>query len=166
MVDLLVTYLQMTEPPRGEPLHIPDLETSITREVPRAEAYLLLYRAIGDYVQWDHRLRMSHDELVQFLNATSSHIYVLRWNTEAVGLCEFEGVGTPDIELVHFGVVPAMQGRGLGRYLLDRALRAVWSYGPRRIWLHTDTNDHRNAISTYMRADFKIYKRQMETFDD
>ncbi|MBB2202073.1 GNAT family N-acetyltransferase [Gluconacetobacter tumulisoli] len=166
MVDLLVTYLHMTEPPRGAPILTPDLGTSITREMPCAEAYLPLYRAVGDHVKWDHRLRMSRDELTQFLNAASTHVYVLRRNNEAVGLCEFEGVGRPDIELVHFGVVPAIQGRGLGRYLLDRALRAVWSYGPRRIWLHTDTNDHRNALATYMRAGFEMYRRQVETFPD
>lgn len=138
----------------------------MTRDVPGAEACLLLYRAIGDDVQWDHRLHMSHGALVRFLDAASTHVYVLRRNDEAVGLCEFEGVGPPDVELVHFGIVPALQRRGLGRYLLDRALRAIWSYGPRRIWLHTDTNDHRNALATYMRADFRIYQRQVETFPD
>ena len=68
--------------------------------------------------------------------------------------------------MVNFGLVPAMQGMKLGPFLLDRALRAVWQNGPRRIWLHTDTNDHPRAATVYARAGFLPYCQRLEHFDD
>ena len=129
-------------------------------------SYIILYRAVGGPVQWDQRLRMAAGGLERLLALPSTHIHVLRVEGVAAGLCEFNGVGQPDVELVHFGLVPAFQGRRLGPFLLDRALRAVWSHAPQRVWLHTDTYDHPSAQSVYGRAGFKAYAQRVETFPD
>ena len=166
MVDLLVSYLEMTVAPAGAPVPAPLANVGVARERLTRTDYLALYRAVGDAVQWDQRLRLPVTELDALLRDEATHIYVLRCDSMASGLAEFERVGSADIEMVNFGLVPAMQGKKLGPFLLDRALRAVWQHGPRRIWLHTDTNDHPKAIGTYERAGFSHYKRQMETFPD
>jgi ribosomal protein S18 acetylase RimI-like enzyme len=72
----------------------------------------------------------------------------------------------PVVELTHFGLAPAFQGRKLGPFLLDQSLRAVWSQKPERLWLHTDTCDHPAAQSVYSRAGFTAYAQRMETFPD
>ena len=72
----------------------------------------------------------------------------------------------PSFELCNFGVVASFQGRGLGPYLLDRALREVWVYQPQRIWLHTDEQDHPAAIRTYERAGFRLYDQRLHDPDD
>lgn len=166
MVDLLVTYMEMTAPPVGAPVQPPSPDATSRRERITAAEYLDLYRRIGAPVQWDSRLKMNVADLDRWLAAASSHVNVLRLNGRAVGLCEFEGVGMPEVELVHFGLDPAIQGRGLGSYLLDHSLRGCWSFGPGRIWLHTDTNDHPVAASVYAKAGFTAYRRQIETFAD
>jgi GNAT superfamily N-acetyltransferase len=166
MVELLVTYMAMTAPPAGTPLPVPVAHASIRREALAADDYRALYRAIGDAVQWDQRLRMPASELEALLNDPATHLHVLRLHGEAIGLCEFERVGAPAVELVNFGLVPAAQGRRLGPWLLDHALRAVWAIGPERIWLHTDTNDHPKAVATYERAGFRPYRQSLETFPD
>jgi ribosomal protein S18 acetylase RimI-like enzyme len=166
MVDLFVTYLEMTSPPSGLALSPASTGTTIQREVLDPSQYLALYRAVGEPLQWDQRLRMPADDLRDFLSRSSTLVYVLRVEGQAVGFCEFDGVGGAEVELVHFGLVPAFQGRKLGPCLLDRALREIWSYAPQRIWLHTDTNDHPKAKSTYQRAGFRIYAGRMETFPD
>ncbi|MDZ4736472.1 MAG: GNAT family N-acetyltransferase [Rhodospirillaceae bacterium] len=166
MVDLLVTYLEMTAPPAGPALPPPLTGAAIAREPLDADSYLALYRAVGDAVQWDDRLRMTKAALDAFLRDPTTHIYVLRLNGAPVGLCEFDGVGKPETELTNFGLVPDAQGRRLGPWLLDHALRDVWVNGPRRIWLHTDTNDHPDAEAVYRQAGFEIFRRRMETFPD
>ncbi len=128
--------------------------------------YVSLYRAVGEPVQWDQRLRMATEDLKHLLALPSTHIHVLRVAGEAAGLCEFNGVGQPEVELTHFGLVPAFHGRRLGPFLLDRALRAAWSHAPQRVWLHTDTYDHPAAQSVYRRAGFEPYEQRMETFPD
>ncbi|MEX2296505.1 MAG: GNAT family N-acetyltransferase [Dongiaceae bacterium] len=166
MVDLLVTYLEMTAPPPAPALDAPVPGAAIAREQLDPDSYLALYRTVGEAVQWDDRLRMTRAALDTFLRDPATHIYVLRLNGIAVGLCELDGVGEPETELTNFGLVPDAQGRKLGPWLLDHALRAAWGYKPHRIWLHTDTNDHPGAEAVYRRAGFEVFRRRMETFPD
>jgi GNAT superfamily N-acetyltransferase len=166
MVDLLVTYMEMLAPPQGAPLAPPLPGAIVACEKLDLSSYLDLYRAVGGPVQWDQRLRMAEADLETLLDDDATHIHVLRVDGEAAGLCEFNEVGQPAVELVHFGLVPAFQGRRLGPFLLDRALRAAWSHRPERLWLHTDTHDHPAAQSVYGRAGFRAYTRRIETFPD
>lgn len=166
MVNLLVTYMEMLAPPQGAPLASPLPQAIVARERLDPSGYLDLYRAVGGPVQWDQRLRMAEAELETLLADDATHIHVLRVDGEAAGFCEFNEVGQPSIELVHFGLVPAFQGRRLGPFLLDRALRAAWARRPERIWLHTDTHDHPAAQSVYGRAGFRAYTQRIETFPD
>lgn len=166
MVELLVTYLDMSQPPRGAALSSPEVAAGLTRERLSLASYLDLYRTIGTPLDWDQRLRMPRDDLAVLLASPSTWLNVLRVDGVAAGFCEFNGVGEPAVELAHFGLTDAFQGRGLGPYLLDSSLRSVWMEQPERVWLHTDTNDHPKALSVYLRAGFSIRERRMERFLD
>jgi GNAT superfamily N-acetyltransferase len=165
MVSLLVTYMEMTAPP-ALPAVEPPLDAVVQCERMAAVDYLDLYRRVGAPVQWDSRLKMAVADLDRWLSAEDNRVNVLRLGGLAVGLCEFEGIGRAEVELVHFGLAPAVQGRGLGTYLLDRSLRDCWRFGPDRIWLHTDTNDHPNAAFVYAKAGCVPYRQRVETFAD
>ncbi|NVD41027.1 GNAT family N-acetyltransferase [Ensifer sp. HO-A22] len=162
MVQLLVTYMEMRTRPTGEPLPSPVENAAFALQRLEAEPFLSLYRAVGEPLRWDQRLRMSADTLDAFLRSPSTAVYTLRVDGRAVGLCEFDRVESSDIELTHFGLIPDMQGRRLGPYLLDAALRAVWDRAPQRIWLHTDEWDHAKAQDTYRRAGFGIFAQKLE----
>jgi len=166
LVDLLVTYMEMRRADPAPARACPVVGAMVAQERLDSADYISLYRAVGEPVQWDQRLRMAAEELDRLLALPSTHIHVLRVEGEAAGLCEFNGVGQPEVELVHFGLVPAFHGRRLGPFLLDQALRAIWSHAPQRVWLHTDTYDHPSAQSVYGRAGFKPYAQRMETFSD
>lgn len=165
MAELLVTHLEMTEPPSFPPRR-PRGDVQIAREHLDNRAYLALYRAVGGPVQWDERLRISAEQLERLLAQSSTHVHVLRLVDAAIGFCEFNRVGEPDVVLSHFGIVPEVQGRGLGSFLLSSALAACWEAKPRRIWLKTDTNDHPSAVTTYEKAGFRTYLKQVESFPD
>lgn len=166
MVDLLVTYMEMREPNSAPAFDSPLAGATVARETLDMADYISLYRAVGEPVQWDQRLRLPAGDLERLLASLSTHIHVLRVDGEAAGLCEFNGVGQAVVELTHFGLAPAFQGRKLGPFLLDRSLRAVWSHGPERLWLHTDTYDHPGAQAVYRRAGFRQYAQRIETFPD
>lgn len=162
MVQLLVTYMEMRAPPTGEPLLPPFEDAALAPERLAAEEFLSLYRAVGDPLRWDQRLRMPPDDLDAFLSSPSSALYILRLEGRAVGLCEFDRADTADIELTHFGLIPEVQGKRLGPFLLDGALRAIWDRAPDRVWLHTDEWDHAKAQDTYSRAGFGIFDQKLE----
>ncbi len=166
MVDLLVSYMEMTEVPGGAPIAAPVAGARIERERPELADYLALYRAVGEPLHWDQRLRMPDDALQALLGDSATYVHVLRVDGRPVGLCEFVGVGEAEVELTNFGLMPEFQGKRLGPYLLDHSLRSIWLQAPRRVWLHTDTNDHPGAQSTYRRAGFKPYLQHVESFPD
>lgn len=163
---LLVTYMEQRVAPAGQPLLAPVAGLALRQERMSVPDYLALYRTIGTPLGWDSRLNMTREDLALFLSAASTETFVLREEGRPIGLCEFDAVAAPDVELTHFGLVPAAYGRRLGPFLLDTALRAVWARTTQRVWLHTDTNDHPKAQATYARAGFETYRQQMEDFDD
>lgn len=164
----------MTAPPAGVSVVPPTGGVSVARSRLRVDEYLALYREIGEPLQWDMRLRMPREELAAFLAADTTLTFVLQDHRstsaeephQLIGLCEFDCVGAPDIELTNFGIVPSQYGQRFGPTLLDGALQVAWSREPARIWLHTDTNDHPRALATYERAGFRVYKQALETFPD
>lgn len=113
----------------------PAAGASVALERLDSASYISLYRAVGEPVQWDQRLRMAADDLERLLALPSTHIHVLRVEGVAAGLCEFNGVGQPDVELVHFGLFPGPQARavparpGASRRLVACAAKGLASYG-------------------------------------
>ena len=166
MITLLATHMEMVRPPAGDAVAAPIAGAEVTLERLDANAYLDLYRRVGTPVQWDSRLKTPIVDLVAWLADPSTCIHVLRVDGQAAGLCEFCGVGGPEVELAHFGLDPTFHGKRLGPFLLDAALRSCWSNTPSRIWLRTDTNDHAAAIGVYEKAGFVTVRRQIEEFED
>lgn len=159
---LFVSYLAMTQPPAGAPLPAPLPDAQVTRETLSANDYLALYRAVGAPWGWDQRLKLPRDELMAFLAGPACDLFVLRLGGAAAGFCEFDSARFPTVQLMNFGLLPERQARGLGPYLLDVALRAIWQRNPGRIWLHSDTQDHPKAIRTYERAGFVLEERRWQ----
>lgn len=157
---LRVRYLQLTQPPAAiAPYGGPE---RIAAERLTADDYLSLYARVGAALRWDQRLRMPREELRELLQSPRLRIYVLRRESQALGFCELDRVGFPEIELKNFGLVPEAQGRGLGSWLLGNALHQEWQLRPSRIWLHTDSWDHPAAIRVYQRAGFTVYMTRDE----
>jgi GNAT superfamily N-acetyltransferase len=125
--------------------------------------YLALYRRVGEQVRWDQRLSMPLEELEALLAGDRLRIYVMRdAHGAAIGLCEFDRSGFPDIELKNFGIVPEMHGHGLGRRLLAAALGQEWQTGLQRVWLHTDSWDHPAAMRLYSSLGFRVFEERDE----
>ena len=158
---LRVTYMELREAPR--PPRQRRGPERVVQEPLTQEAYLALYRSVGESLRWDQRLKMPEAELIALLSGDSLSIYVLQTQLEqTLGFCEFDRSAFPDIELKNFGLIPPAQGRGLGPWLLSVGLCEEWKSRPTRIWLHTDTWDHPAAIPVYERAGFRLYATRDE----
>ena len=161
---LRVTYLEQSEPAPPPGLYWGSERVVIERMT--RQDYLALYQRVGAPLRWDRRIMMPTAELDALLAGGSLHIYVLRdLKDEALGFCEFDRLDFPQLELTHFGLVPEAQGRGLGPWLLATALQGEWRTNPDRIWLHTDTWDHRAAVQIYERAGFRVTDVRDEPVD-
>jgi GNAT superfamily N-acetyltransferase len=82
------------------------------------------------------------------------------------GWYELRRVSDEDsVEIAYFGIVPEEFGRGLGKHMLSSAVRDAWSLAPKRVWLHTCTLDHPNALPNYLKRGFTPYRKETYEVD-
>lgn len=160
-IPVKTTYLQMpanaarnVSPPR-EGIEIARVEK------PQIEFYRLLYDRVGRDWSWVDRKRLSDDTLAGIIHHDLVEIYVLYVDRAPAGYAELDRREENEIELAYFGIVPELIGRGLGRYLLDWTVRKAWSYGPKRLWVHTCELDHQAALPMYLSAGFEVFDERM-----
>ncbi len=166
MIELLVTYLEMTVPSE-QPLPLASIQgVRIARERVGVEDYLWLYRSVGGPQRWDQRLKLDQPALRHLIERPDNDIHVLRVAGALAGFLEIDRRATPDFEVTHFGIAPEYQGHRLGPLLLAVGLAAAWQHQPRRIELHTDEWDHPGALATYQRAGFRITRQVREDVTD
>lgn len=128
--------------------------------------YIDLYREIGRDYLWNYRPGQSLTEIAEIIHSPKTWIYLLFDRERAVGMAELDVSNPEDIELVHFGLIPRLLNRGLGRLYLQNVLRVVWESGAARIWLSTCGMDHPNAVTFYEVAGFVIFKTARGEFKD
>lgn len=161
IVKTRTTYLQMFAAP-AEVVPAPRSDVFVARAVrPPLDEYRRLYRRVGADLFWVDRLRMPDEDLRVILQDDRVAVYVLHVAGQAAGYAELDARTEPDIELAYFGLFPEYIGQGLGRYLLNWALRTAWQAAPRRVWVHTCDLDHPLALPTYQKAGFQIYDEQI-----
>lgn len=166
-IAAIVTSLEMTERPPLRPM--PAGELRLERwEAPALEKYRLLYRRVGEPWLWFSRLVMADDELAAIIH----HPDVMIWAVSdrrgiEVGILEIDFREAGQCELAFFGLIPALNGKGHGRWLMAMALQAAWARkGVERLWVHTCTLDAPGALGFYIKSGFRPYQRQLETFPD
>jgi GNAT superfamily N-acetyltransferase len=166
-IAAIVTSLEMTKRPALRPM--PASELRLERwETPALEKYRLLYRRVGEPWLWFSRLVLADEELAAIIH----HAEVMIWAVSdrrgiEVGILELDFRETGQCEIAFFGLIPALNGKGHGRWLMAMALQLGWAReGVKRMWVHTCTLDAPGALGFYIKSGFIPYQRQLETFPD
>lgn len=142
---------------------------SLLRRVaePGLDWYRALYRSIGEDWLWFSRLRMPDAELERTLHDPAVEVYVIAGpRGDELGLVELDFREAGQCELAFFGLVPSSVGYGLGRTAMAEALHLVEASGVERLWVHTCTLDHPNALAFYVKSGFAPFARSIEVADD
>lgn len=155
-----VTYVEMLTPPvvAVEP---PREGTSILHaRRPPVGYYRYLYDAVGSPWGWTSRKKKTDDELRAIVHDPAVELHVLHVEGVPAGFVELDRRVEGEVEVGQFGLTPDYIGQGLGRYFLSWSVRKAWQSGPRRVWLHTCTNDHPRALTNYRAAGFTTYREE------
>ena len=159
LIDVVRTYLEMRSPDAlraaGPPPGPADLRVE-RRASPDVAEYRALYRAVGEGYHWRDRLQWSDERLAAWLADPQLSLWILIVDGERAGYFELWRDGAEGaVELVYFGLAQPFIGRGLGKFLLTRAVEEAWRLpGTRRVWLHTCTLDDRAALPNYLARGF------------
>tara|TARA_B100000035_G_scaffold5094_1_gene4551 strand:+ start:370 stop:669 length:300 start_codon:yes stop_codon:yes gene_type:complete len=65
-----------------------------------------------------------------------------------------------EVEIAYFGLLKEYQNKKLGSYLLSSAIKKSFLTNPKRVWLHTCSLDHKNALNNYVARGMKVFKKE------
>ena len=117
------------------------------------------YKNIGKNHKWVDRLTWSEEKWINYVSNESFSSYVLKCKDDLVGF--FELIIHPEkneTEIAYFGILEEYQNKKLGSYLLSEAIKKSFVKNTKRVWVHTCSLDHKNALSNYISRGMKIFK--------
>ena len=65
-----------------------------------------------------------------------------------------------EVEIAYFGLLEEFQNKKLGSYLLFKAIQKSFKGDTNRVWVHTCSLDHKNALNNYIARGMKIFKTE------
>jgi GNAT superfamily N-acetyltransferase len=162
MAIVTTTYLQMfARPQRVVPPPKEGLAVVYARK-PTLAYYRFLFDTVGKKWHWTGRESLSDAALSAIIHDPKDEIHVLFVDGVPAGFVELDRRVEGEIEISFFGLMPEFIGQGLGKYFLQLAIDKAWSYAPKRLWLHTDTEDHSAALPLYLKMGFAVYKEEVK----
>jgi ribosomal protein S18 acetylase RimI-like enzyme len=161
------TYLELTGPAQFRTALGDFPEISVARAPdPPPELYRQCYRTVGEAFHWRDRWDWSDARIAAHLADPNIRLYVARRGGALAGWYELRSIPDDDsVEIAYFGIVAAEFGRGFGKHLLSCAVRDAWALAPSRVWLHTCTLDHPNALPNYVGRGFTPYRTEVYEVD-
>jgi GNAT superfamily N-acetyltransferase len=165
-VDVTRTHLELRSPDALRRVPTPSLPGTLRRLHPiRAAEYRALYTLVGERWLWRDRLVWTDAELDGYLSSPNIHVWLLSVGGATAGYFELQQHGTDAVEVMYFGLVPAFMGRGLGGWMLTRAVEEAFALGTRRVVLNTCTLDAPQALPNYLARGFTIVREERYLLD-
>jgi len=161
-LEVTITYLELARDDWTRRVVPPALKIDIAHEIsPSVALYRELYDRVGQPWLWYERRLLSDEALNALLSQPGHELHVARSSEDLVGYFELDGD-----ELVFFGLTLNHIGQRIGPWLLDRAIERGLARGSQRLSLNTNTVDHPRALETYLKAGFRIVRRETKVLQD
>ncbi len=120
------------------------------------------YKNIGKKHKWVDRLIWNEQNWIDYVSSEKVKTYVLKNKDDLVGFFElifhFE---KKEVEIAYFGILEEYQNKKLGSFLLTEAIKKSFDDNINRVWLHTCSLDHKNALNNYIARGMKIFKSEI-----
>ena len=118
------------------------------------------YKNVGKKHQWVDRLIWSETQWIDYVSSKKLKTYIFRHKENLVGFFELIFHKNKEIEIAYFGLLEEFQNKKLGSYLLSEAIKISFSENINRVWLHTCSLDHKNALNNYISRGMQIFKTE------
>ena len=119
------------------------------------------YKQIGKYHHWIDRLVWTDKNWIEYISNPNLFTFVLKKNEDITGFFELiYHKDKSEIEIAYFGLLKDYMAKKLGGYMLSEAIKISFSYKIKRLWVHTCSLDHKNALKNYLSRGMKIYNTE------
>ena len=120
------------------------------------------YKNIGKEHQWIDRLIWTENQWINYVSSKNVKTYVLNDKDNLAGFFELIfHVEKKEIEIAYFGLLEEFRNKKLGSYLLSEAIKKSFLNDIKRVWAHTCSLDHKNALNNYIARGMKIFKTEI-----
>ena len=130
-------------------------------EKPTPDLCKFFYKEVGKDFFWRDRLKWSDQDWLDYINNDFFKLYILKYNNKLAGY--YELLYDPralSMEIVYFGIFKEFYGKGIGGYLLTDAILNSFNQKVDKVWVHTCTLDHPNALKNYLARGMKVFKTE------
>ena len=119
------------------------------------------YKNVGKKHQWVDRLVWSETQWIDYVSSKNVKTYIFKYNKDLAGFFELiSHTENKETEIAYFGLLEEFQNKKLGSYLLSEAIKISLTENTKRVWLHTCSLDHKNALNNYIARGMKIFKTE------
>ena len=161
--EILRKYLEIKSPDDLNEVLAPNSDYSLNL-VDKKDFQLnkFFYKQIGKNYQWTDRLIWTNQNWISYTSKKNLSTFVLNNNENIVGYFELIFYkDTKEVEIAYFGILEEYFGKKLGGFLLSEAIKQSFLLDIERIWVHTCSLDHKNALQNYLSRGMKIFKSEI-----
>ena len=119
------------------------------------------YKNVGKNHHWIDRLIWTDQQWSNYTSDNKVKTYILKNKDDLAGY--FELISHKDkkeVEIAYLGLLEEYYNKKLGSYLLSTAIKNSFSNKAKRVWVHTCSLDHQNALNNYLSRGMKIFKKE------
>ena len=119
------------------------------------------YKNVGKNHRWIDRLIWTDLNWIEYISNDRLFTYILKDESEIAGYFELLfNKQSKEAEIAYFGILEEYFGKKLGGYLLSEAIKCSFNMGSGRVWVHTCSLDHKNALKNYLARGMKNFKSE------
>ena len=142
---------------------VPELEGSI--EIVKHDDFQInkfFYKNVGKKHRWTDRLTWTDTDWIKYSSNPKVETYILKVGGDFAGYFELIfHLEKKETEIAYFGLLEEYHNKKLGGYLLSIAIKKSFKKeNIKRVWVHTCSLDHKNALKNYIARGMKIYKKE------
>ena len=120
------------------------------------------YKNVGEKHHWVDRLIWTEKQWIEYVSDEKVKTYVLKNINDLAGYFELI-LHRNEVEIAYLGLLKDYQNMKLGSFLLSSAIKNSFLEKPDRVWVHTCSLDHKNALNNYISRGMKIFKKETIT---
>ena len=156
------SYLEINSIQDLEDVSKPSEDYSISLSDPiNFQLNKFFYKNIGKKHKWIDRLVWTETQWIDYVSNKNVETYVFKFKDNLVGFFELiSHREKKEVEIAYFGLLEEFQNKNLGSYLLSQAIHKSFKASIDRVWVHTCSLDHKNALNNYIARGMKIFKTE------
>ena len=119
------------------------------------------YKNIGKDHNWVDRLIWTDKQWINYVSDKKVKTYILKYKNDLAGYFELIlNKEINEVEIAYLGLLKEYHNKKFGSYLLSSAIKNSFLEKPKRVWVHTCSLDHKNALHNYLSRGMKIFKKE------